>query len=282
MNIKKLETLSFQKLNAELKEDLNGFIIGNDVTSTSLIKKSCEIKCIISNRDELVLCGSLFIKNFLKKKYPRIIFKSFFSEGDKIKKNSKIFFLSGNAKIILAIERTILNFLQHLCSISTITNKFVMKIKSKKTKLLDTRKTTTGLRKLEKYATKIGGAENHRFGLYDSILIKDNHIKILGGISNILELLKKKRIKDFKIEWESPSEVKQAIQMNARYILLDNMSPSQIKKCMYYKNNKIKFEITGGISLYNIHKFSALEVDYISTSKITKSTYSVDIGLDII
>ena len=218
MNTKELETLSFQKLNAELKDDLNGVYLHKDITSKSLIKKSCKIKCVISNRDELILCGSLFIRNFLKKKYPKIIFQSFFSDGDKIKKNSIIFLISGNAKVILAIERTILNFLQHLSAISTITNKFVMKIKSKKTKLLDTRKTTTGLRKLEKYATKIGGAENHRLGLYDSVLIKDNHIKILGGIMNVLELLKKKKIKDFKIECENLREVKKAIRMKARMI----------------------------------------------------------------
>lgn len=282
MNIKKLETLSFQRLNSELKDDLNGTNLNKDITSSSLIEKSCKIKCVISNRDDLILCGSIFIKNFLKKKFPEILFKSFFSEGEKIKKNSIIFLLSGNAKVILAIERTILNFLQHLCAISTITNKFVAKIKSKKTRLLDTRKTTVGLKSLEKYATKIGGAENHRFGLYDGILIKDNHIKILSGISNVLELLKKKKIKDFKIECDSPDQVRKAIQMNAKYILLDNMSPSQVKKCMSYKNDNIKFEITGGVSLENIHKFSMLHVDYISTSKITNSTYSVDIGLDII
>ena len=247
-----------------------------------MLENYCKVKCVISNRDELILSGLLFIENFLKKKFPDLLLKSFFSEGEKIKKNSIIFTLSGNAMVILAVERTILNFLQHLCSISTQTNKFVMKIKSKKTKLLDTRKTTTGLKSLEKYATKIGGAENHRFGLYDNILIKDNHIKILGGISNVFEVLKKKKISDFKIECESPSDVRKAIQMNAKYILLDNMSPSQIKKCMHYKHDDIKFEVTGGISLENIHKFSVLDVDYISTSKITNSTYSVDIGLDII
>ena len=266
MNIKELKTLSFQKLNTELKEDLDGLDLKKDITSNSLLEDYCKVKCVISNRDELVLCGLLFIKNFLKKKFPDLFFRSFFSDGEKIKKNSMIFLLSGDAKVILAVERTILNFLQHLSSISTLTNKFVMKIKSKKTKLLDTRKTTTGLKSLEKYATKIGGAENHRFGLYDSMLIKDNHIKILGGISTVLEILKKKNISDFKIECESPNEVRKAIQMNAKYILLDNMSPSQIKKCMNYKNDKIKFEITGGISLENIQKFSTLGVDYISTS----------------
>ena len=179
MNIKKLKTLSFQKLNTELKEDLDGTDLKKDITSSSLIENYCKVKCVISNRDELVLCGLLFVKSFLKKKFPNLLLKSFFSEGEKIKKNSIIFTLSGNAKVILAVERTILNFLQHLCSISTQTNKFVKKIKSKKTKVFDTRKTTTGLKRFEKYATKIGGAANHRFGLYDGILIKDNHLKVL-------------------------------------------------------------------------------------------------------
>ena len=282
MNFKSLINLSFQKLNNELKEDLNGVDLNNDKTSNLLLKKSSRLKCVISNREEIILCGSVFVENFIKKRFPEIKLNLKFEDGAKIRKNSKILYMSGSSKIILAIERTILNFIQHLSSISTTTNKFVVKMGNVKTKLLDTRKTTIGLKKFEKYATFTGGAQNHRVGLYDDILIKDNHIKVLGNIDKVLKKIESKNIINYKIECESIAEVKKAIRMNVNYILLDNMTTYQIKKCIKLKKNKTVFEISGGISLDNISEYSKLGADYISTSKITNSPYSVDIGLDII
>ena len=165
---------------------------------------------------------------------------------------------------------------------STTTFQFVSKLKHTNTKLLNTRKTTTGLRKLEKYASVIGGAVNHRMGLYDDILVKDNHIKILGGIQETLKFINNNKITKYKIECESFREVLFSISKGAHYILLDNMKISEIKKCLILKKKNIIFEITGGITLDNISKYSQLGADYISTSKITNSPKSVDIGLDII
>ena len=273
---------SYKKLCEELREDLNGKNIKNDITSKNILNNSSKLECFILNRQKIVLCGSLFVKNFLIKRFPEINVKSFHQDGAKLKKNSEIFHISGNSKIILAVERTILNFLQHLSGISTYTNEFILKMKSKKTKLLNTRKTTIGIRKLEKYATLIGGALNHRMGLYDKILIKDNHIRVVGKIEKILQNLKEKKC-DYQIECESFLEVKKSIDMGAKYILLDNMKPSDVKKCIQLKGNKkIKFEITGGITIKNVSKYSNLGADYISTGKITNSSSSVDIGLDII
>ena len=215
------------------------------------------------------------------KKFPTIRTKFFFKDGETININSKLFTLRGNAKIILGVERTILNFLQHLSSISTTTFQFVSKLKHTNTKLLNTRKTTTGLRKLEKYASVIGGAVNHRMGLYDDILIKDNHIRILGGIQETLKLINSNKITKYKIECESFGEVLFSISKGTLYSL-DNIKISEIKKCLILKKKNIKFEITGGITLDNISKYSQLGADYISTSKITNSPNSVDIGLDII
>ena len=280
---KYLLELSFKKLNEELREDLNGKKLNNDITSNFLLNKSSYLRCVISNREKLILCGTTFIKNFLNKSFPEIKVKSSFDDGMELKENSKIFYISGNAKMILALERTVLNFLQHLCSISTLTNQFIKKMSSKKTKLLNTRKTTTGLRKFEKYATQVGGAVNHRMGLYDKILIKDNHIKVLGGIDKTLHKLDLKKIDDYQIECENYSQVKKCVNMGIKYILLDNMSPLLVKKCIGLKiKQNIKFEITGGISIKNINKYSNLGADYISTGKITNSANSVDIGLDII
>ena len=143
-----------------------------------------------------------------------LTFVSKVTDGNILKKNSIIFELSGDVKLILLLERTILNFIQHLSSISTYTKEFVKKIDNNKTQLLDTRKTTTGLRLLEKYATKIGGAQNHRFGLFDKILIKDNHIKIIGGIDKTLEIIKKKKITNYMIECDSYQQVRNALNLD--------------------------------------------------------------------
>ncbi len=279
---KKLIKASYKKLCDELRDDLNGKSIKNDITTDLLLDNSSEFQCVISNREYIILCGVEFIKYFFKKKFPKVKIKSFYKDGEKLKKNSKIFYLSGNSKIILATERTVLNFLQHLSSISTLTNKFILTMNSSDTKLKNTRKTITGLRIFEKYATVIGGAIDHRMGLFDKVLVKDNHIKALGKIEKALFILNEKKLK-FQIECENITEVKKSIEMGAKYILLDNMSPKEIKNCIKLRGNKnIKFEITGGITIKNISTFSNLGADYISTGKITNSPNSVDIGLDII
>tara|TARA_X000000950_G_C13862924_1_gene639460 strand:+ start:25 stop:873 length:849 start_codon:yes stop_codon:yes gene_type:complete len=282
VDVKDLIDLSQKKLISELSEDLGGKRLANDITSQKLLHKSQNIKCVISNRECIVLSGSIFVVSFLKRSFPKIKFKCFYNDGDKIEKDSKLFVIEGNARMIMVFERTILNFLQHLCGISTITKKFVTKMGKSKTTLLDTRKTVIGLRKIEKYATMIGGAKNHRMGLYDGILIKDNHIQIIGGIEKTLERLRQKKIDNYKIECDKFYQVKLSIDMGAKYILLDNMSVSEVKKCISIKNKKTIFEITGGITIDNITKYSKLNVEFISTSKITNSSYSVDIGLDII
>ncbi len=282
MKTQDLLYLSLTKLSDELKEDLNGRSLRNDITSKSIIKKDLNIQCVISNRENIILCGILFIENFLQKNFPELRINSFFKDGKKIEKNSRIVQIRGNARIILAIERTILNFLQHLSSIATTTHKFKEKMGSVETKLLNTRKTTIGIRKLEKFATVVGGACDHRMGLYDQILVKDNHIKIIGSVEKILENFRSKKINNYQIECENFVDVKKSIRDGAKYILLDNMRPSEIKKCIKLKKKGIKFEITGGITLKNISIYSKLGADYISTSKITNSANSVDIGLDII
>ena len=285
MEYEKVSRIAVRKLISELKDDLGGINLKNDLTSKTLLPNSLIGKAIITNREKIILCGQSFLKDFLKQKFPMLAFKSKYSDGNELNKNSIILELNGNVKFILLIERTILNFVQHLSSISTYTRKFVKKIGGTKTKLLDTRKTTTGLRVLEKYATKIGGAQNHRQGLYDQLLIKDNHIKLLGGIDNTLNIIKKKKIKKYIIECDSYEQVQKCLKFGSSYILLDNMSPNEIKNCINLKKNfkrKILFEISGGINHDNINLYSNLGSDYISSSKITNSAKSVDIGLDII
>ena len=285
MKIEKISQIAVRKLISELKDDLGSINLKNDLTSKTLLPNSLTGKAVIKNREKIILCGQSFLKDFLKQRFPMLEFSSKYNDGNELNENTIILEMKGNVKFILLIERTILNFIQHLSSISTYTRKFVKKIQGTKTKLLDTRKTTTGLRVLEKYATKIGGAQNHRQGLYDQLLIKDNHIKLLGGVDNTLKIIKKKKIKKYMIECDSYLQVQKCLKFGSSYILLDNMTPNEIKNCINLKKKikkKVLFEISGGIDHDNISLYSKLGGDFISSSKITNSAKSVDIGLDII
>lgn len=281
MNFSSLTKLATKLLISELKADLGKINFNQDKTTRLLIKKKKIVNVRIYTKEKIVLCGGKFVKDFINKNFPKIKIKLNYKDGDEINKNSNLILLEGDVRLILKIERTILNFLQHFSSISSETKKYVIKLKKTNTKLLDTRKTTCGLRYLEKYATKMGGAINHRFGLFDEILIKDNHIKALGGIRNTLKILLEKKI-NYKIECDTLSQVRDCIAAGSTYILLDNMSPTQVKKIINCFGKKAEFEVSGGVNLKNITKYSKVGANYISTSKITLCSKSVDISLDLI
>ncbi len=282
MHYKKLLPLTNKLLKNELKVDLGSISFQKDITSNLLLKKNSKLEIAITPREEIIICGIYFIEDFIKKNLPELKFKKNYFDGDLVKKNNVIALISGNSLQILAIERTILNFLQNLSSISSTTKKVVDKLKHSRTQLLDTRKTITGLRILQKYATLTGGAKNHRIGLYDDILIKDNHIKAAGGLNQVIKKLKKKKIKKYKIECDSIKQVKNCIDNGAKYILLDNMKPRNIVKSIKLKKyEKIMFEITGGIKLNNIKKYSNLNADFISAGFITQNPLPVDIAMDM-
>lgn len=169
-----------------------------------------------------------------------------------------------------------MNFLQRMSGISTLTRKFVDKIKGTKAKILDTRKTTPNLRVLEKYAVKMGGGENHRFGLFDNVLIKDNHIAISGGIKNALSKI------IGEIEVKCIDELKEAIAYGAKRILLDNMNIDEIKEAVQIcKMNNIETEVSGGVNLENVYEIAKTGVDYISVGALTHSARAIDISLEI-
>ena len=281
MNLSSLTKMATNLLLSDIKTDLVKINFDYDKTTRLLIKEKKILDVRIFTKEKIVFCGGKFVKDFVNKKFPKIKIKLNFKDGDEVKKNSDLILLKGDIRLILIIERTILNFLQHLSSISSETKKYTLKLKKSNTKLLDTRKTTCGLRYLEKYATKMGGAINHRFGLFDDILIKDNHIKALGGISNTLEALRGKKLY-YKIECDNISQVDNCIRAGSKYLLLDNMAPNQIRKIIKLFGKKAKFEISGGVNFENIEKYSKVGADYISTSKITLCSKSVDISLDLI
>jgi nicotinate-nucleotide pyrophosphorylase (carboxylating) len=257
-----------------LEEDLRP---RGDITTNLIAAKDKIIKAKIIAKQDGVIAGLDFCKTAFKLIGKESVFTKKISDGKKIKKKKVIAIIKAKKKTILTAERTALNFLNHASGIATITNQFVKKI-SKKTKICCTRKTTPNLRTLEKYAVKKGGGHNHRYNLSDEILIKDNHI----SASNNLRELVKKAIKTKKIvtvEIESINQLKQIMGLKFKRILFDNMSSSQLKKCLKLCKNKYQTEYSGNATLKNIKQISNTRINRISVGAITHSAKSFDTTL---
>lgn len=265
----------------------------NDITSDLTIPDHNIISFNINPRENITFCGKEIIietfsqlKNSEKFKNSILDMKIFAKDGDFLSESEAIATGSGDAKLIFAAERVILNLTQHLSGISTITNHFKKALNNNKIKILDTRKTLPGLRSLQKYAVKIGGGTNHRFDLSDLILIKDNHIAAAGGVKNAIEAAKN-NVEKLKIEVECDTfkQVSQALKSNPDIIMLDNMLPKEITKCselIRSHSKKILIEVSGGITIKSIKSLKNLDIDFISIGSLTHSVKAVDIGLDII
>ena len=257
-----------------LEEDLRP---RGDITTNLITTKDKIIKAKIIAKQDGVIAGLDFCKTAFKLIGKESVFTKKISDGKKIKKKKVIAIIKAKKKTILTAERTALNFLNHASGIATLTNQFVKKI-SKKTKICCTRKTTPNLRTLEKYAVKKGGGHNHRYNLSDEILIKDNHI----SASNNLRDLVKKAIKTKKIvtvEIESINQLKQIMGLKFKRILFDNMSSSQLKKCLKLCKNKYQTEYSGNATLKNIKQISKTRINRISVGAITHSAKSFDTTL---
>ncbi len=282
-NVFYISKFASKLLETELKFDLGGRSFSGDVTSTTFISGKKKALFSFVAREPIKLCGINFLEDYLKVYYPKIKIRKFFGDGEEIVKNQRIAEVSGNCRKILSMERTLLNFLQHLSSISTTTSNLIKLMGNTKTQLLDTRKTSIGLRLLEKYATSIGGAINHRLNLKQRILIKDNHLILSEGLEKIMKIIKKKKIKGYQIECDTFEQTKTLMELGCNHFLLDNMKVSEIKKCINLKKDRnVIFEVSGGINFRNIKKYSQLGADYISVGSITNNKRLVDIGLDII
>jgi nicotinate-nucleotide pyrophosphorylase (carboxylating) len=257
-----------------LEEDLRP---RGDITTNLITAKDKIVKAKIIAKQDGVIAGLDFCKTAFKLIGKESVFTKKISDGKKIKKKKVIAIIKAKKKTILTAERTALNFLNHASGIATLTNQFVKKI-SKKTKICCTRKTTPNLRTLEKYAVKKGGGHNHRYNLSDEILIKDNHI----SASNNLRDLVKKAIKTKKIvtvEIESINQLKQIMGLKFKRILFDNMSSSQLKKCLKLCKNKYQTEYSGNATLKNIKQISKTGINRISVGAITHSAKSFDTTL---
>jgi nicotinate-nucleotide pyrophosphorylase (carboxylating) len=276
-------------IRAALKEDIGP----GDITTSALVDKLASSRASITTNDDCVACGLEIAEWAMAAIDYSVRFKPNCSDGDFVGAGKELVFLEGHAASILRSERTMLNFVSFLSGIATRTRQYVEKAKPYGVKILDTRKTIPLLRYLEKYAVSVGGGTNHRMGLYDQVLIKDNHIKCAAqqapgkSLKDLVELARKKNIRGTVIEIEVSSleEFNDALQGKPDIIMLDNMSPSEVRSCVEIKRlSKFKpiLEVSGGVSLDNITDYAKTRVDTISIGSLTSSIKSIDLSLEIV
>ena len=273
-----------------IRNALDEDIGSGDITSKLTIPKNLKVKARIIAKEAGVIAGILVVRNVFKMIDKNIKFKPLVKDGQSVKKNKILARIEGNARKILLGERTALNLLSHLSGIATFTKEFTNRIKPYRVKILDTRKTNPDLRYLEKYAVRCGGGDNHRMGLWDMILIKDNHLSINRGkgIKDIIKNVKKGNSRGLKIEVEVKNlrEVKEALSAKPDIIMLDNMSIPTIKRAVKLRNSNpayknIQLEVSGGVNLKNVRQIAATGVDLISVGALTHSTKDIDVSFQI-
>ena len=262
-------------INLALKEDVG---LG-DITA-NLIREDKIVRAKIITRQDAVVCGRDFVDMVFHQLDPDIIITWKVNDGNSVIKNQDICYLNGLAKPLLTGERCALNFLQTLSGTATLTKKFVEIVQGTGVVLLDTRKTIPGLRLAQKYAVICGGGQNHRMGLYDAFLIKENHIEACGSITNAVTLARQHDSeKVVEVEVKNIEEFKEALLLKVNIIMLDNFSLDEIKKAVALNSGSAKIEVSGGVNLESIAKIAATGVDYISVGALTKNIESVDFSM---
>lgn len=263
---------------------LNEDIGTGDITTSLLIRQKVEVKARLFAKDDLILAGREIFFEVFESIDPKISGKGFFQDGEEVKKGEVVAELRGDARSILKGERVALNFLQHLSGIASLTREITEKITKYNVKLLDTRKTTPGLRALEKYAVRVGGGSNHRFGLFDGILIKENHIVVAGGIKAAVEKAKANAPNDLKVEVEVKDlkEVRTALEAGADILLLDNMNLDTMEKAVKMVRKKVLLEASGCINKDNVEAIAKTGVNFISMGVLTHSAPAKDLSLEIV
>ncbi len=272
-----------QIVKTALEEDL-GF---GDLTSNVLLSPNMSAKAQIVAKEAMVVTGLAVAQEVFHQIDDSLTIKSQQSDGDWVKANTNVLTITGKAQSLLQAERVALNFMQRLSGISTLTRQFCEVVHQHDVKIADTRKTTPGLRGLEKWAVRVGGGYNHRFSLHDGILIKDNHLMVLAtnniSLSQACRLAKQQAPHGLRIsvEVESLAQVREALKGNADIILLDNMAPSKIRQAVKIAKDKALVEVSGGITLKNIQDYIDTGVDIISIGALTHSAQAMDISMDI-
>jgi nicotinate-nucleotide pyrophosphorylase (carboxylating) len=255
-----------------------------DITTSAIVGPDVTGEARLVAKEELVLAGMEIFSRVFSLLNPEIEIESRHQDGDVVRDGTCIAQLKGSLKGMLSGERTALNFLQHLSGIATLTRRYVEKTHPAKARVIDTRKTSPGLRMLDKYAVRVGGGSNHRFGLFDGILIKDNHIAAAGSISKAVERLRPHVPHTLRIEVEVTDikGLEEAISAGVDAVMLDNMSLEEMSSAVSIAGGRVLLEASGGVTLESIGQIAKTGVDLISVGAITHSARSVDISLEVV
>jgi nicotinate-nucleotide pyrophosphorylase (carboxylating) len=261
-----------------LAEDLGA---GGDVTSKATIAEDARFTAEMNCRQPIVVAGVDIAAAFFRRLDPDVRVEALAQDGDALGVRSTVLRLEGKARAMLAAERSALNTLQHLSGIATLTRQYVEKIAGTGASLLDTRKTIPGLRALEKFASHMGGAQNHRMRLDDGLLIKDNHVVVCGGVAEAVGRAKAANTGlQVQVEVDRIDQIEPALAAGADRLLLDNMPPHVLREAVAVVKGRVPLEASGGVTLETIREIAETGVNYISVGRITQSAPAVDIGLD--
>ncbi len=273
-------------VSSTLEEDLGVGLPGGgkDVTAESVIPSDARFSGVMDSRDPIVVAGLPIAVGFFRALDPDMEIDVLVEEGEAVPGGSDLMRLSGKARAMLTAERSALNSVQHLSGIATMTRSYVEAMKSldpdNHAVLLDTRKTIPGLRHLEKYATRMGGAQNHRMGLWDAAMIKDNHILVAGDVGEAVRRARDAGVADIICEVDRIDQIPPALEAGASHLLLDNMTPTILREAVELVAGRVKTEASGGVTLETIGAIAATGVDYVSVGRLTQSAPAADIGLD--
>lgn len=265
---------------AALVEDLG---LAGDLTTQATLSSDATAIATINAREPGIIAGLALARAAFAQIGPGVIFEPLVADGDTVKPGQDIVRVSGSAREIMSAERVALNFMNHLSGIATHTHAFVEAISGTSARICDTRKTTPGLRAFEKYAVRCGGGWNHRFGLDDAILIKDNHIAVAGGVAAAVRAAQNfaGHLVAIEVEVDTLEQFEEALSANATAVLLDNMDNDTLRKAVSINKGRAKLEASGGVTLEHVRGIAETGVDFISTSRITMASVPLDLGLDI-
>lgn len=270
-------------ITAALAEDLGD----GDITSRYFVERDSKARARIFTKEPAVVAGTAIAKEVFRRVDRKLKVKIIRNDGAHLKRGDTILEISGRTRSILTGERVALNFLQRLSSIATLTRQYVDRVGSHRVKILDTRKTTPGLRALEKAAVKAGGGHNHRFTLSDMVLVKDNHLTVAQNVSQLRQKIQRVRRAQPRIRIEVESDSVDLVSKLVNIpgidiVLLDNMTPVQLRKAVGLRKGKLKFEASGNVNLKTVRQIAATGVDYISVGALTHSAAAIDLSLEII
>ena len=262
---------------ATLAEDMGE---GGDITSAAVIPANARFAGVMDSRDAITVAGLEIAEAFFRRLDPDVSIERLVVDGDRAEPGSDLMRLTGNARAMLTAERSALNTVQHLSGVATLTRAYVDAIDGTGATLLDTRKTIPGLRLLEKYATRMGGATNHRMGLWDAAMIKDNHVAVAGSVGEAVRRAVDAGIARIIVEVDRIDQIEPALAAGATHLLLDNMGVETLREAVVLVAKRVPTEASGGVRLDTIRAIAETGVDFISVGRLTQSAPAADIGLD--